>query len=208
MTENNESTTMEDQHVVIDLAVDSVELLSTLPSIGASRAEYIVQLREQGNLNLATLVAHTTRLSEAFYQNLMEKNLIRPVPSTSPSTDIDEGSTASDKSISERDESKLWMVGMRERTDAKFAEMHERMGNAEANSKRLEVKVDQNHAHMQQHVIDITTMVDNRDEDAKIREQTRPRPFVNCKLAPKAIIGRATVDFNSWRIEYPPCPLR
>ena len=50
---------MEDQHVVIDLAVDSVELLSTLPSIGASRAEYIVQLREQGNLNLATL-AHTT----------------------------------------------------------------------------------------------------------------------------------------------------
>ena len=66
MTENNESTTMEDQHVVIDLAVDLVELLSTLPSIGAARAEYIVQLREQGNLNLAAL-AHTTRLSEAFY---------------------------------------------------------------------------------------------------------------------------------------------
>ena len=101
----------------------------------------------------------------------MEKNLIRPVPSTSPSTDIDEGSTASDKSISERDETKLWMVGMRERTDAKFAEMHERMGNSEANSKRLEVKVDQNHAHMQQQVIDITTMVDNRDEDAKMRER-------------------------------------
>ena len=161
---------MDCAHVVIDLAVDSVELLSTLPSIGTARAEYIVQLREQGNLNLATL-AHTTRLSEAFYQNLMEKNLIRPVPSTSPSTDIDEGSTASDKSISERDESKLWMVGMRERTDAKFAEMHERMGNGEANSKRLEVKVDQNHAHMQQHIIDITTMVDNRDQDAKIRER-------------------------------------
>ena len=170
MTENNESTTMEDQHVVIDLAVDSVELLSTRPSIGAARAEYIVRLREQGNLNLATL-AHTTRLSEPFYQNLMEKNLIRPVPSTSPITDIDEGSTASDKSISERDESKLWMVGMRERTDAKFAEMHERMGNSEANSKRLEVKVDQNHAHMQQQVIDITTMEDHRDEDAKIRER-------------------------------------
>ena len=170
MTENNESTTMEDQHVVIDLAVDSVELLSTLPSIGAARAEYIVQLREQGNLNLATL-AHTTCLSEAFYQNLTEKNLIRPVPSTSPSTDIDEGSTASDKSISERDESKLWMVGMRERTDAKFAEMHERMGNSEANSKRLEVKVDQNHAHLQLQVIDITTMEDHRDEDAKIRER-------------------------------------
>ena len=170
MTENNESTTMEDQHVVIDLAVDSVELLSTRPSIGAARAEYIVRRREQGNLNLANL-AHTTRLSEPFYQNLMEKNLIRPVPSTSPSTDIDEGSTASDKSISERDESKLWMVGMRERTDAKFAEMHERMGNSEANSKRLEVKVDQNHAHMQQQVIDITTMVDNRDEDAKMRER-------------------------------------
>ena len=170
MTENNESTMMEDQHVVIDLAVDSVELLSTLPSIGAARAEYIVRRREQGNLNLANL-AHTTRLSEPFYQNLMEKNLIRPVPSTSPSTDIDEGSTASDKSISERDESKLWMVGMRERTDAKFAEMHERMGNSEANSKRLEVKVDQNHAHMQQQVIDITTMVDNRDEDAKMRER-------------------------------------
>ena len=147
-----------------------VERLSTLPSIVASRAEYIVQLREQGNLNLATL-AHTMRLSEAFYQNLTEKNLIRPVPSTSPSTDIDEGSTASDKSISERDESKLWMVGMRERTDAKFAEMHERMGNSEANSKRLEVKVDQNHAHMQQQVIDITTMEDHRDEDAKIRER-------------------------------------
>ena len=168
MTENNESTTMEDQHVVIDL--DSVELLSTRPSIGAARAEYIVRRREQGNLNLANL-AHTTRLSEPFYQNLMEKNLIRPVPSTSPSTDIDEGSTASDKSISERDETKLWMVGMRERTDAKFAEMHERMGNSEANSKRLEVKVDQNHAHMQQQVIDITTMVDNRDEDAKMRER-------------------------------------
>ena len=170
MMENNESTTMEDQHVVIDLAVDSVELLSTRPSIGAARAEYIVRLREQGNLNLANL-AHTTRLSEPFYQNLTEKNLIRPVPSTSPSTDIDEGSTASDKSISERDESKLWMVGMRERTDAKFAEMHERMGNSEANSKRLEVKVDQNHAHMQQQVIDITTMEDHRDEDAKIRER-------------------------------------
>ena len=170
MTENNESTMMEDQHIVIDLAVDSVELLSTLPSIGAARAEYIVQLREQGNLNLATL-AHTTRLSEAFYQNLMERNLIRPVPSTSPSTDIDEGSTASDKSTSEREESKLWMVGMSERTDAKFAEMHERMGNGEANSKRLEAKVDENHAHMQQHIIDITTMVDNRDEDAKIRER-------------------------------------
>ena len=171
MTENNESTTMEEQHVVIDLAVDSVELLSTRPSIGAeARAEYIVRRREQGNLNLANL-AHTTRLSEPFYQNLMENNLIRPVPSTSPSTDIDEGSTASDKSISERDESKLWMVGMRERTDAKFAEMHERMGNSEANSKRLEVKVDQNHAHMQQQVIDITTMVDNRDEDAKMRER-------------------------------------
>ena len=95
---------MEDQHVVIDLAVDSVELLSTLPSIGASRAEYIVQLREQGNLNLATL-AHTTRLSEAFYQNLVEKNLIRSVPSTSPSTYIDESSTASDKSTSERNDS-------------------------------------------------------------------------------------------------------
>ena len=170
MTENNESTMMEDQHVVIDLAVDSVELLSTLPSIGAVRAEYIVRLREQGNLNLATL-AHTTRLSEAFYQNLMERNIIRPVPSTSPSTDIDEGSTASDKSTSERDESKLWMVGMSERTDAKFAEMHERMGNGEANSKRLEAKVDENHAHMQQHIIDITTMVDNRDEDAKMRER-------------------------------------
>ena len=168
MTENNESTTMEDQHVVIDL--DSVELLSTRPSIGAARAEYIVRRREQGNLNLANL-AHTTRLSEPFYHNLMEKNLIRPVPSTSPSTDIDEGSTASDKSISERDETKLWMVGMRERKDAKFAEMHERMGNSEANSKRLEVKVDQNHAHMQQQVIDITTMVDNRDEDAKMRER-------------------------------------
>ena len=103
MTENNESTTMEDQHVVIDLAVDSVELLSTRPSIGAARAEYIVRLRE--------------------------------------------------------------------RTDAKFAEMHERMGNSEANSNRLEVKVDQNHAHMQQQVIDITTMVDNRDEDAKMRER-------------------------------------
>ena len=153
---------------MIDL--DSVELLSTRPSIGAARAEYIVRRREQGNLNLANL-AHTTRLSEPFYQNLMEKNLIRPVPSTSPSTDIDEGSTASDKSISERDETKLWMVGMRERTDAKFAEMHERMGNSEANSKRLEVKVDQNHAHMQQQVIDITTMVDNRDEDAKMRER-------------------------------------
>ena len=61
MTENNESTTMEDQHVVIDL--DSVELLSTRPSIGAARAEYIVRRREQGNLNLANL-AHTTRLSE------------------------------------------------------------------------------------------------------------------------------------------------
>ena len=46
MTENNESTTMEDQHVVIDLAVDSVELLSTRPSIGAARAEYIVRLRD------------------------------------------------------------------------------------------------------------------------------------------------------------------
>ena len=101
----------------------------------------------------------------------MEKNLIRPVPSTSPSTDIDEGSTALDKSISERDESKLWMVGMRERTDAKFAEMHKRIGNSEANSKRLEVKVDQNHAHMQQQVIDITTMEDHRDEDAKMRER-------------------------------------
>ena len=102
---------------------------------------------------------------------MIEKNLIRPVPSTSPSTDIDEGSTASDKSTSERDESKLWMVGMREQTDAKFTAMHERIGNGEANSKQLEVKVDQNHAHMQQHVIDITTMVDNRDEDAKIRER-------------------------------------
>ena len=61
MTENNESTMMEDQHVVIDLAVDSVELLSTRPSIGAARAEYIVRRREQGNLNLANL-AHTTRL--------------------------------------------------------------------------------------------------------------------------------------------------
>ena len=170
MTENNESTTMEDQHVVIDLAVDSVELLSTRPSIGAARAEYIVRLREQGNLNLASL-AHSTRLSEPFYQNLMDKNLIRPVPSTSPSTDIDERSTVSDKSISERDESKLWMVDMRERTDAKFAEMHKRMGNSEANSKRLEVKVDQNHAHIQQQVIDITTMEDHRDEDAKIRER-------------------------------------
>ena len=44
MTENNNSPTMEDQHVVIDLAVDPVEIVSTLPSIGTSRDQYIVQL--------------------------------------------------------------------------------------------------------------------------------------------------------------------
>ena len=66
---------MEDQQVVIDLAEDSVELLSTLHSIGASRAEYIVQLREQGNMNLATL-AHTTCLSEAFYQKFNKASTI------------------------------------------------------------------------------------------------------------------------------------
>ena len=60
---------------------------------------------------------------------------------------------------------------MREQTDAMFAEMHERMGKSETNSARLEVKVDQNHAHMQQQVIYITTMEDHRDEDAKIRER-------------------------------------
>ena len=137
---------MEDQHVVVDLAVDSVEIVSTLPSIGASRAEYIAQLREQGNLNLATL-AHTTRLAEAFYQNLVEKNL-RPVPSASHSTDTDASKAASDKSTSGMHDLKLWMVGMREQTNARFAEMHQQMGRNENTSARLDLKVDQNNSHM------------------------------------------------------------
>ena len=76
------------------------------------------------------------------------------------------------------------MVDMREQTNAMFAEMHERMGKGETNSVRLDVtvmtegfsgchdtlyvKVNQNHSHMQQQII---YMVDDRDEDAKIRKQ-------------------------------------
>ena len=125
MTENNNSPIMEDQHVVVDLAVDYVEILSTLPSIGASRAEYIVQLREQGNLNFATL-AHTTCLSEAFYQNLVEKNL-RPVASASHSTDTDASLAVSDKSTSGMDDLEA-VDGRHERAN----ECHVR-GNARTN---------------------------------------------------------------------------
>ena len=165
------------------------------------------------------------------------QKLIRPVPSTSQSIHTDGSSAASDKkSTNSRDELKLWMVGMREQTNAMFAEMHERMGKGETTSARLDVKVDRKHSHVQQQITDITTMVDDRDEDAKIREQkvndamqqldikiqkleksvknsplaqrgwnrcslTRPGHFWNCKILPKAIIGRPTVDFSSWRIE-------
>ena len=60
---------------------------------------------------------------------------------------------------------------MREQTNAMFAELNERMGKGETTSSRLDVKVDRKHSHVQQQITDITTMVDDRDEDAKIREQ-------------------------------------
>ena len=100
------------------------------------------------------------------------QQLIRPVPSTSQSIDTDGSSAAFDKkSTNSRDELKLWMVGMKEQTNAMFAEMHERMGKGETTSAQLDVKVDRKHSHVQQQITDITTMVDDRDEDAKIREQ-------------------------------------
>ena len=202
--------------------------------------------REQGNLNLATL-AHTTCLLEAFYQNLVETNLW-PVPSASHSTDTDASMDASDKSTSGMDDLKLWMVSMREQTNAMFAEMHQQMVRNENTSARLDLKVDQTKPQTEKQITDITTMVDHRDDDAKLIERkvndvmqqldikiqklkqaaakdqersiikrlmksalaqrgwnrcslTRPGPFWNFKLLPKAIIWRPTVDFNSWRIE-------